>query len=387
MPQTDHYDVIVIGVGSMGSAACSFLAQRGHRVLGLEQFDLAHDKGSHAGQSRIIRKAYFEHPDYVPLLQRAYHNWQLLEAETGSNLYHRTGIAYFGRPDHETMMGIKRSSALHNIPVETLAEEQARKRFPAFRIPPGFEALFEPDAGFVTPERAILLYTELAIRNGAAIRTNEKVRTWKQEGNKVTVLTDKGSYSGSRLVITAGSWASKMIPSLNTELKVTRQLLAWVKPEAWNVFSLGNFPCWFIEDPERGMYYGFPVLPVNAFGGPIGLKLAHHYPGEPVDADRVDRSVPFSAEENIRYVLSKYIPEAGSTVLTMKSCLYTYSRDDHFIIDHLPGYSKRVTIACGFSGHGFKFVPVMGEILADLAIKGDTDLPVQFLRLNRFERA
>lgn len=353
-------------------------------MLGLEQFDIPHQKGSHTGQSRIIRKAYFEHPDYVPLLQRAYHNWRSLEAETASAVYHRTGIVYFAQPDHETMKGIRRSSALHNIPLENLTREQAQQRFPAFRIPPGFEALFEPDSGFVTPERAILLYTGLAIRNGATIRTNEKVQTWKQEGDKVMVQTDKGSYSSGRLIITAGSWASKMIPSLNVELKVTRQLLAWVNPRVWDAFSLGNFPCWFIEDPERGMYYGFPILPVSSFGGPIGLKLAHHRPGEPVDPDHADRGASFHDEENIRYVLSKYIPEADGAVLSIKSCLYTYTRDDHFIIDHLPGYAKRVTIACGFSGHGFKFVSVVGEILADLAMKGETDLPVGFLSLKRF---
>jgi sarcosine oxidase len=173
MSGKDHYDAIVIGVGSMGSAACSFLSQRGHKVLGLEQFDITHSKGSHAGQSRIIRKAYFEHPDYVPLLQRAYDNWRLLEAETGSDIYHRTGIVYFGKPGHETIKGIRRSSALHNIPVEALAGEQVKERFPAFRMPPDFEAHFEPDAGFVTPERAILLYAELSIKNGATIRTNE----------------------------------------------------------------------------------------------------------------------------------------------------------------------------------------------------------------------
>lgn len=384
MPQKGHFDVIVIGVGSMGSAACAFLAQRGHKVLGLEQFTIPHDQGSHAGQSRIIRKAYFEHPDYVPLLRRAYDSWAQLLQQTGADIYHRTGIVYFGRPDHDTMKGIKTSSALYNIPVEKLPPGESQKRFPLFHIPADFETLFEPDAGFVTPERAVLLYTELALKNGAVIRTSEKVNTWKQEADQVTVHTDKGVYTGSKLVITAGSWASKVIPTLGTGLKVTRQLLAWVNPEAWDVFLPGNFPCWFIEDPERGMYYGFPLLPAATFGGPTGLKLAHHKPGETVDPDHVDRSLPADAEENIRYILSKYLPAANGAILSIRSCLYTYTSDEHFIIDHLPGSSKRVTIACGFSGHGFKFVSVVGEILADLAIKGKTDLPVEFLQLKRF---
>lgn len=379
-----HYDAIVIGVGSMGSAACWFLANRGYKVLGLEQFDITHEKGSHAGQSRIIRKAYFEHPDYVPLLERAYENWKSIETETTSKIYHRTGIIYLGKPGNENIKGIRNAAALYNIPIENLSYAQSNKKYPAFRVPSGFDVIFEPDAGFVTPERAILLYIKEAIKKGAVIKTNTPVKEWKQQGNQVKVVTGQNAYTCDKLIITAGAWTSKLIPDLKTELHVTRQLLAWVNPKDRNTFSLGNFPCWFIEDPERGTYYGFPVLPAGQFDGPIGLKLAHHHPGEACDADQVQGDIPPDAEENIRYVLRKYLPDAGDTILSIKSCLYTYSKDTNFIIDHLPGYDKRVTIACGFSGHGFKFVPVVGEILADLAMKGKTDLPMGFLRLDRF---
>lgn len=384
MEQHDHFDVIVIGIGSMGSATCWHLADRGYKVLGLEQFNIAHENGSHTGQSRIIRKAYFEHPHYVPLLQRAYENWRSFEKKINIQLYEQTGIIYMGRPDNENIKGILRSSERYNIPVEDVSREAAKKRFPYFSISNDFKVLFEPEAGFVTPERAIRLYADEAIRNGAMLKINEKVIEWKEVGTKLQVTTNKEIYTCEKLILTAGSWSSQLIPTLKTALKVTKQLLAWVKPKNREVFSLGKFPCWFVEDPEQGTYYGFPVLPQKEFGDPEGLKVARHFPGEVVDPDRVDRSIPANFENEIRHILQKYIPDADGPVVATKSCFYTYSDDEHFIIDHLPGYSNRVTIACGFSGHGFKFIPVVGEALADLATEGKTDLPIGFLRLDRF---
>jgi sarcosine oxidase len=383
MNANNHYDVIVIGVGSMGSSACWVLAERGHKVLGIEQFDIVHERGSHSGQSRIIRKAYFEHPDYVPLLERAYKNWNAFEKETASKIYERTGIVYMGRPDNENIKGILRSASLYQVPVREISVHQAEQEFP-FRIPAGFKVIIEPDAGFVTPERAIRLYAEEAEKRGAILKTNEGVIGWKEEGSKLKVTTTKSIYSCDKLIFTAGAWSSKIIPVLPASLKVTKQMLAWVKPKKTEAFVLGNFPCWFIEDPELGTYYGFPILPQKEFGDPVGFKIARHYPGDVVDPDHPNRSIPPHFENEIRHFLRTYIPDADGPLVTAKSCLYTYSRDEHFIIDHLPGYSNRVTIACGFSGHGFKFVSVMGEILADLAMKGKTDLPVGFLKLNRF---
>jgi sarcosine oxidase len=384
MNSDNHYDVIVIGVGSMGSSACWFLTELGYKVLGIEQFDIVHERGSHAGQSRIIRKAYFEHPDYVPLLEKAYKNWNVFEKITASKIYERTGIVYMGRPDNENIKGILRSASLYQVPVNEIPARQAQREF-SFRIPADFKVILEPDAGFVTPERAIRLYAENAVKKGAILKTNESVTGWRQEGSKLKVTTAKGIYFSDKLILTAGAWSSKMIPRLTAELRVTKQLLAWMQPKKMKAFSLGNFPCWFIEDPELGTHYGFPVLPKDGFGDPVGFKLARHYPGDLADPDQVDRSIPSSFEEEIRHFLRNYIPDADGPLVTAKSCLYTYSRDEHFIIDHLPGHSNRVVIACGFSGHGFKFVSVVGEILADLAMKGKTDLPVEFLKLKRFK--
>ena len=383
------FDIIVIGVGSMGSSACYFLAQRGYKVLGLEQFDISHEFGSHAGQSRIIRKAYFEHSDYVPLLNRAYENWKKLEEETGEQIYFRTGLVYFGPPDHQVIKGVKQSASLYGIEIENLDVSLSAKRFPQFNIPKDFECLYEPDAGFLTPEKAIRLYAEQAKKYGAEIHVQEKVLDpiatgWKKDGDGIIVRTNKNNYRCSKLVITAGAWAGRMIPGFQDKLKVTRQFVAWIKVNEENDFRLSNFPCWLIADNEMaGAYYGFPILPTEKFGQPAGLKLAHHHPDSETDPDNVNRQSTKEDEENLKYALDKHFPGSFESFLSSKICLYANSPDENFIIDKLPGYQD-VVIACGFSGHGFKFVSVVGEILADLAIEGKTELPIEFLSVKRF---
>jgi sarcosine oxidase len=383
-PDTSNtsFDVIVTGVGSMGSSACYYLAKRGYRVLGLEQFDITHERGSHAGQSRIIRKAYFEHPDYVPLLQGAYKNWQELESETGEQLYFPTGLVYFGNRDNEMMKGIKSSAKQFNIPLEN---PTIKKRFYQFDIPGDFETLFEPEAGFVTPEKAIKLYIEQAISKGAEIHTREKVIEWTKDSNSIIVTTNKNTYHCNKLIISAGAWSGKILPDFEQTIKVTRQSIAWIKPKKWDDFLLNNFPCWMIADNEMpGCYYGFPVLPIEKFGEPYGLKIAYHYPGTLTDPDNLNNQPTEKDLDNLLYAMEKYFPGVFESFIITKSCLYSNTPDENFIIDKLPGFEEQVTIACGFSGHGFKFVPVVGEILADISIKGKTKCSIDFLSLKRF---
>ena len=385
MKQTNKFNVIVIGVGSMGSSACYYLSKRGYKVLGLEQFDITHENGSHTGQSRIIRKAYFEHPDYVPLLSRAYEGWKSLEEETGEQVYFKTGLLYSGRGKDEIINGVKLSASLYNIPLENLDKNLFEKKFPQFKIPENFETVFEPDAGFVTPEKTIRLYTELSKKYGATIHTNEKLIKWKKEGDGMEIKTNSEIYYCNKLIITAGAWAGKLIPGFANKIKVTRQFLAWIKPKHPQKFSLGNFPCWLIDDENvPGCYYGFPMLSTEKFGRPEGLKLAHHHPATITDPDNVNRTVTNDDIENLKFAMNKYFPGEFDSVLSGKICLYANSPDENFIIDGLPGYEENVFIACGFSGHGFKFVPVVGKILSDLAIDGKTKLPIDFLNASRF---
>ena len=392
MADITSYDVIVIGVGSMGSATCYYLAKRGYKVLGLEQFDISHENGSHAGQSRIIRKAYFEHPDYVPLLERAYENWKTLEDESGQQLYFKTGLLYAGKSTNEIIKGVKLAASLYNIELEKLNSKDVGDRFSQFDFPGNFDVLFEPEAGFLPPEKAIRLYASEATKNGTTIHANEKVIGWsartsleKKEGSGITVKTDKHTYQCNKLVITAGAWSGKMIPGFSNKIKVTRQFVAWIKTKNDDQFTLNKFPCWMIgDDDKHGCYYGFPLLDTKKFGEPAGLKLAHHFPAQTTDPDNVNRQTTKEDIEDLNYCLDKYLPGIFESILSTKICLYGNSPDENFIIDKLPGYEENVSIACGFSGHGFKFASVIGEILADLAIKGKTDLPIDFLKATRF---
>jgi sarcosine oxidase len=385
-PSKNSFDIIVLGVGSMGSSSCYFLAKQGYKVLGLEQFTISHEFGSHAGQSRVIRKAYFEHPDYIPLLIRAYQNWKQLEKETGEQLYFKTGLVYFGPPDHIVMQGVNQSASLYGIELENVNRDEIKKRFPQFQIPENYQCLFEPDAGFVRPEKTIQLYTELAKKNRAQINTNEKVLDWEKDGDGIVVNTDKNHYHCNKLVITAGAWAGKMIPGFEKKLKITRQFISWIKPKNESDFSLGKFPCWLLADDKKpGVYYGFPSLSPEKFGQPAGLKLSHHHAAVETDPDHVNRQPTPEDEENLKWALNKYFPGVFESFLTEKICLYSNTSDENFIIDKLPGYEDRVVIACGFSGHGFKFVPVVGEILADLVISGKTNFSMEFLTAKRFK--
>lgn len=379
-----NYDVIVLGVGSMGSSTCYHLAKQGYKVLGLEQFDIPHELGSHSGQSRIIRKAYGEASDYVPLLERAYQNWKTLESETGSQVYYKTGLVYFGAKNDTFLETVKQSSSQYNIPVNSLSEKECKQKYPQFELPSDFERLEEPDAGLLTPERSILLFVQQALFNGAVIRTKEKVLEWERQNGTITVKTDKGTYQTKKLVITAGPWAGKMIPNLAQKLKVTRQSIAWVQPKKWDNFALGNFPCWNIIN-EGYDFYGFPILPVGKFGGPLGLKLALHYPGGDItDPDMVNRNPKESDENVLIQFLNRFMPDGYKNTLEMKTCLYTNTPDENFIVDYLPDFDKDVAIAAGFSGHGFKFASVIGEIMADLTINGSTQIPINFLNAQRF---
>lgn len=363
----------------MGAATCFELAERGLRVLGLEQFHAPHEQGEHYGQSRIIRKAYFEHPDYVPLLERAYQNWKKLEQLTGTQVYYPTGLLYIGELANALISGTRRSAAQYGIPLQ---ETKEAGRYKPFQVPDSFAVLEEPDAGFLTPERAIRLYINEAISRKAVIRQEEKVLSWQSSAHGVLVTTDKNTYSADKLVITAGPWAGQLIPSLRNELTVTRQVLAWVEPQHPERYSPDRFPCWTYAVPGMdSIFYGFPMLDPEQMGGPAGLKLAWHAQGASTDPDHVNREVSAAEEALLVRFLETYMPGTYKRTLTLKTCLYTNTPDEHFIIDRLPGNHNNVFVAAGFSGHGFKFVSVVGELLADLAEKGTSNLPAAFLRI------
>lgn len=374
----NRYDAIVIGVGGMGSAALYQLARRGKRALGIERFGVPHELGSSHGVTRIIRLAYHEDPAYVPLLRRAYELWRELEADAGERILHITGSLDAGPPDSFTFQGALRSCAEHNLPHETLDAAEIAKRFPAYRLPPETMAVLQPEGGFLLPERCITLYAEQAQRHGADIHTEERALEWQPtaEGG-VRVSTDRAQYEADALIITAGAWASDMLPALKAAAVPERQVLAWLEPKRPDLFAPDIFPV-FNLIVEEGKYYGFPQ-----FGVP-GFKFGRfHHLEEAVDPDAIDRQPNARDEAVLRQFAEKYFPDGAGATSSLKVCMFTNTPDEHFIVDAHPD-APQVAIGAGFSGHGFKFAAVIGETLADLALTGQTRHGVGMFALSRF---
>jgi len=369
------FDVIVIGVGSMGSAACWHLADRGARVLGLEQFSLAHDRGSAHGESRIIRQAYFEHPDYVPLLLKSYDLWNRLEESTGSRLFERGGLLMEGAPEGPTIDGARRSAERYAIPVESLSASEAHRRWPQFRIPDAHVVLFEPGAGLLRVEECVRAQVRAAQAQGAVVQAGERVLEWESNGTSVSVQTDKATYSAGALVITAGAWAGSCLTDLNLPLVVLRKFVAWfgIRNAACRLDQ--GMPTYFFELPY-GAFYGFPSLDGQT------AKVAEHSGGQMTTADSVERTLQATDLEPLTPFVAEHLPCHATTLQRHSVCLYTMTADQHFILDRHPRFPN-VSFAAGFSGHGFKFAPVIGLALTDLALQGTTDLPVQFLSRTR----
>jgi sarcosine oxidase len=359
------YDAIVVGVGGMGSAALYHLSRRGaKRVLGLEQFDVTNDKGSSHGRSRIIRLAYWEHPSYVPLLRRAYVLWRELEDQAGERLLVTTGSIDAGPPESSAMRGAHRACQIFDLPHVSYDSASLRTEFPGYRLPPDFVALYQPDGGLLVPERCIESHVAAAQHAGAVVRVQERVVEWTERRGDIEVRTDRGTYTCHELVVTAGAWAGKMLADLQPLLTPERQVMLWVQPRRPEYFQVTTFPVVYMHATE-GSFYALPSYEGSGFK--IGK---YHHLRQRVDPDTMDRECHADDERVLRDALHRYFPDADGPTLAMKTCLFTNTPDEHFIITRLAGSS--ITVAAGFSGHGFKFCSVVGEILADLALDGGT---------------
>ena len=365
---SESYDVIVLGLGGMGSAAAYHLARRGVRVLGLERFGPAHDQGSSHGDSRIIRQAYYEDPSYVPLLRRAFELWAELEPEVPGGNMSLTGGLLIGRPDSRIIVGSRRSVQEWSLPHEILSPSDVAERFPTFRLAEDEIALYEPNAGFVRPERTVAAHIDLARRAGATLRFGEIVRGWHadQGGDGVTVTTDAGTVTAGRLVIAPGAWAPQLLPGI--PLVVERQVMYWFDPVGGaESYSPARHPVYIGVNAEGREFYGFPATD----GTDAGAKVAFFRQRDECTADTIDRQVRPAEVTEMAEFIRRWLPTLPGRLLRAATCLYTCTPDEHFVVGVHPEH-RQVAIACGFSGHGFKFVPVIGEILADLATDGAT---------------
>lgn len=376
---TDHsYDVIVAGVGAMGSAACWHLARRGLKVLGLERFDLGHAMGSSHGLTRIIRLAYFEGSHYVPIVRRAHELWAETGTEAGMKLLHVTGSLDLAPKGAGPVESSLQSCLDHGLTHEVLDGREIARRFPAFQLPEGHLGLWQPDGGFVASEKAIYAHVGLAQSRGAEIRTNEALLDWAPTAQGgVVVRTERGTYSAGRLVITSGGWIADAVPALATKVATVKQAIGWFTTRRPELFREGAFPV-FILSVEEGNFYGFPLYEHPGFklGGP-------HFGREPMDPREPDRTPSPQQVALIRECLARYIPDAAGEPLTVKGCVYSVSSDEGFIIDTVPGVPQAV-FASACSGHGFKFASAIGEILADLSTSGQSAFDLRPFALDRF---
>jgi sarcosine oxidase len=372
------YDVAIAGLGGMGSAIAAHCATRGASVIGLEQFGPAHDRGASHGKSRMIRQAYFEDAAYVPLVLRSYELWRTLERETGEKLLRIAGVLSVGEENSEIISGTKRAAAQHDLPVKSWSRQQIRERYPSLQMLPNEVALFEPDGGVLDPEGAVRAHLKAAQAAGAELRFETIMQSWEASGDGLQLRLMDGSQVAARsLVLSLGPWFKETLEGLGVPLRVQRNVQAWFSPDTSD-YGADRFPAFLLD--RAGLpapLYGFPD-----FGD--GLKVAFHGFGQLTTAEEVDRDVDMARDVTpIVLALEQWMPGAATTFREAKPCMYSLTPDGNFVIDRHPAHAN-VVLCGGFSGHGFKFAPVIGEIAADLALEGGSRHRIDFLSLKRF---
>lgn len=379
MTAYQRYNAIVLGLGAMGSATLCQLALRGWRVLGLEQFSAGHSLGSSHGDSRIIRETYFEHPLYVPLVQRAHDLWRELEERSGAPLMTITGGLMIGPPDGTVVSGTLRSAAGHRLPHELLTPAETRQRFPAFSLADGLVAVLDPRAGYLDPEGCNKAHIDVARDAGAEPRFNEPVLEWMPDGEGVRVTTSSGNYLADRLVIAGGAWNGELLSQLHLPLTVERQSVFWLEPDMKaEQYNRAQFPIYAYEYKAGRICYGFPRLP-------RGVKASVMHDGETSDhPDGVRRTIDGSEAVSLRNALRPVLPElAEATIRESGVCIFTNTPDHDFIVDFHPGYPQ-VLVSSACSGHGFKFASALGEVHADLLTTGSSRFDLSAFRIDRW---
>ncbi len=378
----ETFDAIVVGLGAHGSATAAALARRGVRVLGLERFGPGEAFGSSGGRSRIIRLAHYEDPIYTPLARASWQRWLDLEAETGAAILTRTGGLYGGPLGSAVVAGAIASAKAGVLAHEIVDADEIRRRWPAFRPAADTVAVVEEQAGVLRADRANEAHLQVAESSGAVLRFGTRVRAWRPApGGGVEIESGDGVVIGAdRLVLTAGPWIGELLADLRLPLVVERQPVCWFAPTVPAAeVSVGRLPVWLMTTEAGGTFYGFPN------DSELGLKVSHHHSGELVDPETVDRTVRPADIDLIRSFISSTMPAADGPLTSSTVCLYTNTPDDRFVICRHP-IAPGIAFASACSGHGFKFAPLVGDILADLATTGTTTWPIDAFRADRFVR-
>ena len=374
------YDVAIAGLGAMGSAAAYHLAKRGASVLGLDRYAPPHTLGSSHGETRIIREAYFEHPSYVPIIQRAYELWEQLEDESGRDLFLQSGGVMVGHPDSTLVTGAELSARMHHLPYERLSPAEVGERFPALTPAEGTIAIWDSRAGILFPEDCVRAHLDIARANDADLRFDEPLESWQADGEGVRLRTAKGDYNAGKLLLSAGAWIPGLMNGISLPLEVERQVLVWFEPKDNPVhFAPDRCPIFLWDHGQDRHFYGFPNMGA-------GVKVALMHQGEEAEPDSIDRQVSQDDENAVRAMLERYLPSANGPALSAQVCMFTNTPDTHFLIDFHPE-APQALIASPCSGHGFKFASAIGEILAELLVDGRSRLNIDLFRLDRFKAA
>ncbi len=371
------YDCIVVGLGGVGSAAAYHLARAGQRVLGIDRFNPPHDFGSSHGDTRVIRKAYFEDPSYVPLMCRAYELWESLQKEFGQQLYFPAGVLQVGPEDGAVVSGVRQSANQYHLPIENLSSSELAQRFPMLRGDESWSAVLERDAGFLAVEQCVEAHLHGALASGATLIKEQTVTDWQADDEGVTVMTDDATFRAKRLVLAAGPWAEEWLWKYAVPIQVVRKYSYWYEPEDDSYNANTGFPCFYFETPE-GDFYGCPQRDGR------GLKVARHTGGITLGTVAAgDHVADPATQEAIESFLFKHLPGVTMNQKHWSGCYYTMTPDKHFIVDVLPTH-RNVTVIAGLSGHGFKFTSVLGEIAAKLAMDHETGFDLSCFRIDRF---
>ncbi|MFS8056273.1 N-methyl-L-tryptophan oxidase [Rhizobium sp. BR 317] len=376
---TAQFDVAVIGLGAMGSAAISFLSARGVKTIGIDAHFPAHALSSSHGDSRLIRLGYFEDPSYVPLLQRAYENWRALEARLRADILTITGVLQIGKPDSKIVSGTRASCKLHHLPYEELDRRAMGTRFPAFALDEDEMALLDPQGGYLRPETAVMGYLKLAAEDGAVLHFGEKVTAIEPDDAGVTISSAVGRYRASKVIVSTGSWIAELVPQLREHANPIRQVVAWYQPRDGFMMQPHRMPAFLRDEGDEGSYFGFPAIGVD------GIKVGRHaHFMESIDPNQANPPVNDRDKALLDSFIARRLPAAAGVRVNAITCRYTMLPSEDFLIDLMPG-EPNVVVASPCSGHGFKFTSVVGEILAGLAMEGGTGLPISAFSFKAME--
>ncbi|MFB9134121.1 N-methyl-L-tryptophan oxidase [Vibrio olivae] len=373
-----QFDVAIIGAGSMGMASGYFLAKQGKRVLLLDAFDPPHSHASHHGETRIIRHAYGEGKEYVPLALGAQKHWEDLERLSEKSLFLKTGVLNVGEKSSPFITMLIASAEKYQLPIDILSAEEANQRFEGLNLPAEYIACFESTSGVLRCEECIQAYRDLAISHGATLLSHHKVTDIDIKQQGVVITANDQSFQADKVIVSVGAWSNDLLKMLQLDLPIRpiRKTFAWFDaPET--LYSEGHFPA-FSFDTQNGIYYGFPSI------DGAGLKIGRHDLGD--DQNPNQALAPFDEQQDahdLQQLLNKHMPSVGDLKFG-KTCMYTMTPDEHFVIDTHPEH-RHVVIACGFSGHGFKFSSVIGEVVADLALGKTPKYDLNLFALDRFQ--